>query len=171
MDGGSTLGDRRSGREERPAVSNDLRLALAVLGGEILLDNNFARRLEDVIHQDTMFFHSTFAMLLQQEVESFSKSTLTRGLEEIRFDVFVVGMSAPDDTERMKQVAIDMPSRWERFGQLRDRRSRHIRDTGGRTFQPRVGQDFRHLDIILIPGSGQGMNMVTYRNSLLDVYH
>ena len=70
---------------------------------------------------------------------------MTSYAQKIRLDTVNIGMTAPDDAERLEEVAIDMQRRRQRLSKFGDRRRRNIGDARGRTFEPRMSQDFRHL--------------------------
>lgn len=46
-----------------------------------------------------MFFHRPLAVLLEQEVERFSKSAFSSRAQQVGLDMLEVRMPAPDDAE------------------------------------------------------------------------
>ena len=97
------------------------------------------------VHDDTMVREHLFLVFLQQEVESFRKSSLTRWAEEIVFDAIGVRVAAPDDAERFEDVAIDVSPRLYWPGEFLDRRSGDVEDPGSVCLHPRVFENLRHL--------------------------
>jgi hypothetical protein len=97
------------------------------------------------IHDDTVICEHLVLVFLQQEVESFCESSLSRRAEEIILDTVRVRMATPDDTKRFKDVTINVSLRVYRAGEFFDRRSRDIKDPRGICLHPRVFKNLGHL--------------------------
>lgn len=78
-----------------------------------------------------MFLHGTFAMLQKQEVERLREHTLAGRTEQVGLNCINFGVPAPDHTERLEEVAVDVVRGLERPSQFIDRRRRFVGDPRG----------------------------------------
>lgn len=90
------------------------------------------------VHEDAVFFHRHFTVLLQQKVKRFGESTLTGWAKKISLDRVEVGMAAPNNAERLEQVTIDVQRGRKRLSQFRNRRGWNVGDARSVAVEPRV---------------------------------
>ena len=113
----------------------------------VLLSDYFPGRVEYFVdvHKDAVFFHCFLAMLVQQEVECLSESTLASGAKQVKSDAVAIGVATPDDAKRLEQITVNMQSGRKGLSEFRNTRRGHVDNTRGRSLQPRVGKNLWHL--------------------------
>lgn len=75
---------------------------------DVMSESHFVGFATIVVHQNAVCFQCLLSVLLQQEVESLSQSSLSRWTKKVILDAVEVDVTSPDDAQRFEQIPIYM---------------------------------------------------------------